>query len=168
MTQDTPAPTGPPTSPPTGLMPWELPRFRNWIAVARAHQIVERTLNARLAPHGVRIAHHDILANIYRFAGLTQNELAQRLLVGRSNLSMLLPELEKRGLIERRSDAADKRVRRLWLTEAGRTLTEQTLAVQAGVVTDMMTILSDAECQALGDYMRRLTAGMAQWDTDQS
>ncbi|BBF80785.1 MarR family winged helix-turn-helix transcriptional regulator [Asticcacaulis excentricus] len=159
MTQDTPAPTG--------LMPWELPRFRNWIAVARAHQIVERTLNARLAPHGVRIAHHDILANIYRFAGLTQNELAQRLLVGRSNLSMLLPELEKRGLIERRSDAADKRVRRLWLTEAGRALTEQTLAVQAGVVTDMMTILSDAECQALGDYMRRITASMAQWaDSD--
>lgn len=159
MTQDTPAPTG--------LMPWELPRFRNWIAVARAHQIVERTLNARLAPHGVRIAHHDILANIYRFGGLTQNELAQRLLVGRSNLSMLLPELEKRGLIERRSDAADKRVRRLWLTEAGRALTEQTLAVQAGVVTDMMTILSDAECQALGDYMRRITAGMAQWAPDE-
>lgn len=144
-------------------MPWDLPRFRNWIAVARAHQMVEKTLNARLAPHGVRIAHHDILANIYRFPGLTQNELALRLLVGRSNLSMLLPELEKRGLVERRNDEADKRVRRLWLTDAGRALTEQTLAVQAGVVTDMMTILSDEECQALGDYMRRISAGMAQW-----
>ncbi|UDF03194.1 MarR family winged helix-turn-helix transcriptional regulator [Asticcacaulis sp. AND118] len=147
----------------TDKMPWDLPRFRNWIAVARAHQMVEKTLNARLAPHGVRIAHHDILANIYRFAGLTQNELALRLLVGRSNLSMLLPELEKRGLIERRSDEADRRVRRLWLTDSGRELTEKTLAVQAGVVTDMMTILSDAECQALGDYMRRISTGMAQW-----
>lgn len=153
---------------PTGPLPWDLPRFRNWIAVARAHQMVEKALTTRLAPFGVRLAHHDILANIYRFAGLTQNELAQRLLVGRSNLSMLLPELEKRGLIERRSDAADKRVRRLWLTKAGGELTERTLAVQAGVVTDMMTILSDDECQALGDYMRRISAGLAQWDTDQS
>ncbi|MFT3996496.1 MAG: MarR family winged helix-turn-helix transcriptional regulator [Asticcacaulis sp.] len=152
MTQDTP-----------DRMPWELPRFRNWIAVARAHQIVEKTLNARLAPHGVRLAHHDILANIYRFEGLTQNALAERLLVGRSNLSMLLPELEKRGLIERYGDQADRRVRRLRLTETGRSLTEATLAVQARVVEEMMTILSDEECNALGDYMRRIATQMSQW-----
>lgn len=144
-------------------MPWDLPRFRNWIAVARAHQIVEKTLNARLAPHGVRLAHHDILANIYRFEGVTQNALAERLLVGRSNLSMLLPELEKRGLIERYGDQADRRVRRLRLTDAGLRLTQATLAVQARVIEDMMTILTDEECHALGDYMRRLSARMSQW-----
>jgi len=156
MTDATPDKTG-------DKMPWDLPRFRNWIAVARAHQIIEKTLNARLAPHGVRLAHHDILANIYRFAGLTQNELAGRLLVGRSNLSMLLPELEKRGLIERYGDDADRRVRRLRLTPEGLRLTETTLAVQARAIEDMMTILSDEECNALGDYMRRLGARMSQW-----
>ena len=78
------------------VLPWDMPRFRNWIAVARAHQMVEKVLAAHLAPLGVKLAHHDILANICRLPGLTQNELAERLLVGRSNLSMLLPELEKR------------------------------------------------------------------------
>lgn len=144
-------------------MPWDVPRFYNWVAVARAHQMVEKTLNARLAPHGVRLAHHDILANIYRFEGLTQNALAARLLVGRSNLSMLLPELERRGLIERFGDEADRRVRRLRLTESGRALTLTTLAVQARVIEDMMTILSDDECNAMGEAMRRISAHLSQW-----
>ncbi|ESQ79000.1 hypothetical protein AEYBE204_11290 [Asticcacaulis sp. YBE204] len=140
-----------------------MPRFRNWIAVAKAHQMVEKVLGARLASLGVRLAHYDILANIYRVPGLTQNELAERLLVGRSNLSMLLPELEKRGLVERRADASDRRVRRLHLTADGEPLTRAALKIQAEVIERMMTILSDEECAQVGDYMRRIAAQMSLW-----
>jgi MarR family transcriptional regulator, organic hydroperoxide resistance regulator len=147
-------------------LPWDMPRFRNWIAVARAHQMVEKVLGAQLAPLGVKLAHHDILANIYRLPDLTQNELAVRLLVGRSNLSMLLPELEKRGLVERRADPADRRVRRLHLTPAGLTLTRTALRVQGEVIERMMTILSDDECAQVGDYMHRIAAQMSRWVTD--
>ena len=58
-----------------------------------------------------------------------EQELARKLLVGRSNMSMLLPQMEKRGLIERRGDARDKRVLRLYLTTEGRRLTEAAMAI---------------------------------------
>ncbi|MDC7684832.1 MarR family winged helix-turn-helix transcriptional regulator [Asticcacaulis sp. BYS171W] len=148
------------------ILPWDMPRFRNWIAVAKAHQMVEKVLGARLAPLGLKLAQHDILANICRMPGLTQNELAERLLVGRSNLSMLLPELERRGWVERRADPADRRVRRLHLTGEGQTLTLAALKVQAEVIERMMTILSDQECAQVGDYMRRIAAQMSLWGTD--
>jgi MarR family transcriptional regulator, organic hydroperoxide resistance regulator len=141
-----------------GPAPWDLPRFRNWIAVAKVHLLVEKAMMAGLAPLGLKLPHYDILANVYRFPELTQQDLANRLLVGRSNLSMLLPELEKRGLVARIADNQDKRVRRLRLTDEGRVLTAQALAVQVTVIEDMMLALTADECEQLGSYMRRVGA----------
>jgi MarR family transcriptional regulator, organic hydroperoxide resistance regulator len=146
-------------------MPWDLPRFRNWIAVAKAHQLVERAMGAALAPLGLKLPHYDILANVFRYPGLTQQVLADKLLVGRSNMSMLLPELERRGLVLRTADQADRRIRRLRLTPEGEALTVRALAAHAGVIEHMMKALSAEECEALGDKMRRIgafvTAGSA-------
>jgi MarR family transcriptional regulator, organic hydroperoxide resistance regulator len=139
-------------------LPWELPRFRNWIAVAKVHVLVEKAMTARLARLDLKLPHYDILANIFRFPGLTQQELANRLVVGRSNLSMLLPELERRGLVTRGNDSADKRVRRLNLTDSGNTLTRGALAIQTNIIESMMAALSADECEQLGDYMRRVGA----------
>jgi MarR family transcriptional regulator, organic hydroperoxide resistance regulator len=144
-----------------GIAPWDLPRFRNWIAVAKVHLLVEKAMMAGLAPLGLKLPHYDILANVYRFPDLTQQDLANRLLVGRSNLSMLLPELEKRGLVERIADNQDKRVRRLRLTGEGRALTTQALGVQVTVIEDMMLALSADECEQLGSYMRRVGTHLA-------
>ena len=82
----------------TQTLPWELPRFRNWIAVARAHNLWEKVFSEALAPLDIQLAHYDVLANIFHVPGLSQQALAEKLLVGRSAMSMLLPVLEKRGL----------------------------------------------------------------------
>jgi MarR family transcriptional regulator, organic hydroperoxide resistance regulator len=137
-------------------MPWMVPRFRNWIAVAKVHALVEKAMTAGLAPLGLKLPHYDILANIYRFPDMTQQELANRLLVGRSNLSMLLPELAKRALVLRIGDQADRRVRRLRLTPEGEALTRQALGMHVQVIEDMMLALSAEECELLGDFMRRV------------
>jgi MarR family transcriptional regulator, organic hydroperoxide resistance regulator len=142
-------------------LPWELPRFRNWIAVAKVHVLVEKAMTARLASLDLKLPHYDILANIFRFPGLTQQELANRLVVGRSNLSMLLPELERRGFVTRAIDSADKRIRRLNLTISGSALTREALAIQTNVIENMMAALNAEECEQLGDYMRRVGAHVA-------
>jgi MarR family transcriptional regulator, organic hydroperoxide resistance regulator len=142
-------------------LPWELPRFRNWIAVAKVHVLVEKAMTTRLASLDLKLPHYDILANIFRFPGLTQQELANRLVVGRSNLSMLLPELERRGFVTRTIDSADKRIRRLNLTDPGSALTREALAIQTSIIENMMAALSAEECEQLGDYMRRVGAHLA-------
>jgi MarR family transcriptional regulator, organic hydroperoxide resistance regulator len=141
--------------------PWTMPRYRNWIAVGKVHVLVEKAMTAGLQPLGLKLPHYDILANVYRFPDLTQQDLANRMLVGRSNLSMLLPELEKRELVLRIPDSQDKRVRRLRLTPAGHALTKRALAVQVAVIEDMMLVLTADECEQLGDFMRRIGAHVA-------
>lgn len=141
------------------ILPWDLPRFRNWIAVARVHSLWEKVISEAMAPLGIQVAHYDVLANIFHVPGLSQQALAEKLLVGRSAMSMLLPVLEKRGLIERRSDEADKRLRRLWLTPEGDTLTRKAMTIHVAEIEAMMTVLSDEECNAIGEMMR--TVGKA-------
>ena len=80
-------------------LPWDNPRFKNWIAVARAGKAVERALAQGLSAFDLKIADLDVLMNIYRHPGESQHDLARRILVGRSNITMLLPKLEKRGLL---------------------------------------------------------------------
>ena len=130
--------------------------------MAKVHALVEKAMSAGLAPLELKLPHYDILANVYRFPGLTQQDLADRMLVGRSNLSMLLPELERRGLVERRFDAEDRRLRRLRLTADGTALTRKALAVHVALIEDMMQALSPEECEALGDAMRRIGRHMAE------
>jgi DNA-binding MarR family transcriptional regulator len=148
------------------MMPWELPRFRNWIAVAKVHLLVDRALTEGLQPLDLKCVQYDILAAVYRFPGLTQQELADKLLVGRSNMSMLLPGLIRRDLVTRRGDPGDARVKRLHLTETGLALTQRALQVQVALIERMMGALSPEECEAIGDMMRRVGRHMAETDAE--
>jgi hypothetical protein len=76
-------------------LPWDNPRFRNWIAVVRAERAIVRELTRLLQPMGLKLGQFDVLMNVYRRPGQSQHDLARRLLVGRSNITMLLPQLEK-------------------------------------------------------------------------
>lgn len=141
--------------------PWDMPRYRNWIAVGKVSLLVRRELTERLARVGLDLPHFEILAAIFRFPGLTQQELADKLVVGRSNLSMLLPELERRGLVRRETDSGDKRVRRLSLTSEGEAQAREGLAVQVELIEFMMGVLTEEECNIVGDLMRKVGQKLA-------
>lgn len=149
-------------------LPWDNPRFKNWIAVARANLVIHQKLARALTQLDIKVPHLDILANLYRFEGISQQDLAHKLLVGRSNISMLLPQIEKRGLIERRKDETDKRVLRLYLTDKGREVTLQALAIELELIEHSMSTTSTEECNFVGDVMNRMVKRMDDWEANRS
>lgn len=138
------------------VLPWDHPRFRTWIAVGRACQLMQLTLARNMAHLDIKPPHLDILINLYRREGISQQELARKLLVGRSNMSMLLPQLEKRGLIERRGDGKDKRVLRLFLTPKGKDITEKAMEIQTALIDTVMGSATEARCLDVADHMERI------------
>lgn len=141
-------------------LPWDHPRFKSWVSVARACQLMQSALARELAPFDIKPPHLDILANLYRYEGLSQQELARRLLVGRSNISMTLPQMERRGLIERRGDSRDKRVLRLYLTSEGKALAAQALQIQTDLIDRILSATPVEECVAIGSNMERMIAAL--------
>lgn len=141
-------------------LPWDHPRFKSWIAVARACQLMQSALARHLSPLDIKPPHLDILVNLFRFEGISQQELAHKLLVGRSNVSMTLPQLERRGLIERRGDKRDKRVLRLFLTKEGRRVTEEGMRIQTALINSILSATPIEECLAIGANMERVVAAL--------
>ncbi len=140
--------------------PWDHPRFRSWISVGRACQLMQQALTRALAPLDIKPPHLDILVNLYRFEAISQQELARKLLVGRSNMSMLLPQMEKRGLLERRPDQRDKRILRLSLTVEGRALTEQAMLIQTDLIERTLSATPLEDCLKMADSMDKLIQRM--------
>ncbi|MCF3639925.1 MarR family transcriptional regulator [Rhizobium sp. TRM95111] len=139
-------------------LPWDHPRFKSWVSVARACQLMQQVLTRQLAPLGIKTPHLDILINLYRSPGISQQDLARKLLVGRSNMSMLLPQLEKRGLIARIADRKDRRILRLELTPAGRSATEQGMAIQTALIERTLIHTPLDQCLAMAGNMEIVIA----------
>ena len=76
--------------------------------------------------------------------------------MGRSNITMLVPQLEKRGLLRREGDEKDRRVLRLTLTAEGEDLLMRALTVHMALIEKAMATATPSECDFVGDNMRRI------------
>lgn len=79
----------------------------------------------KAAQFGITRAQWVVLARLDRSEGLKQSELAEMLELQPISLTRLLDKLCDSGLIERRADPIDRRVKRLFLTPAAHPLLEK-------------------------------------------
>jgi MarR family transcriptional regulator, transcriptional regulator for hemolysin len=109
-------------------------------------------------PHGPR--GFQILSTLAVGEPPTQAAIATHLGIDRTVLTYVLDDLAAAGLVERTADARDRRVRRLVLTESGRSrlaaLRERMDAVEAGLFPG----LSASEAASLRALVERAAAGM--------
>jgi DNA-binding MarR family transcriptional regulator len=76
----------------------------------------------RLSQIGLHTGQEMFLLRLWRQDGQTQTELADEICVQPATITRMIDRLAKEGLVERRSDEEDRRVSRVYLTEAGRAL----------------------------------------------
>ena len=74
-----------------------------------------------------------VLAFLSRDDGSPQTNLADELDVGKVALGGLVDRLEEAGMVERRADPIDRRVKRVFLTKEGRKLVSQNKELDKGV-----------------------------------
>src|SRR5216684_6677866 len=97
------------------------PGLLAWLRLVRVFQKVDRASSDSLRCRQLSPAQVDVLANVGWSEGISQQELADALLVTKGNVCQLLDKMESSGLLERRPD---KRVNRLFLTDQGRQVYE--------------------------------------------
>ncbi len=134
--------------------------YESWLAVARTSQLFQRHLSQALDPLGLEIAHYDVLANVARDEGLSQQILARRLLVAKSNVSALLSVLERKGLIARVKPLADARVRLVSLTLEGRRITQHAMALHASIVEAITVAITPEEQRIVQQAMIKIASAL--------
>ena len=78
-----------------------------------------RVFDRFMKPLGLTRSQWWILARLSTSDGMIQNELAEVLDLGKAALGDLLDRLEASNFVERRTDAADRRVKRIFISKAG-------------------------------------------------
>ena len=79
-----------------------------------------RGLAEAVRPHGLTVAQFEVLIGLHNGEGVSQQDLADRLLVTKGNVCTTVQKMEAEGMVDRRPDPTDQRVQRLYLTADGR------------------------------------------------
>jgi len=84
-------------------------------------QMIERIVRSRLRERfGTTLPRFDLMAQLERHPeGLKMNELSRLLMVTGGNVTTIVDQLEKEGLVERLDEPADRRAFRIHLTRTG-------------------------------------------------
>ena len=106
-----------------------------------------------LKPH-----HAGLLRMLGSNPGLSQQELCDLFGIFPSRLVLLLDQLQKRHLIERRDNSSDRRGHRLHLTKEGRKALTAIGRLTIKLETDLCAALTDPEKATLVSLLARIVA----------
>lgn len=124
-----------------------------WLRLARVFQKVDQASAEHLRRWELSVAQFDVLAHVGAAEGLTQQELADALLVTKGNVCQLLNRMERDELITR---VAEGRTNRLFLTHKGRRLFDEVVPAQEELIDRLLaTLASEEQVQLLG-LLRKL------------
>lgn len=93
-------------------------------AVGKTYKMMTMTITDQMKQCGIDLTREQgmLLKRLHQQNGMIQNDLAWITFRDKSSLARLVDKMEKKGLIQRRSDIADKRVKRVYLTAEGKRL----------------------------------------------
>jgi DNA-binding MarR family transcriptional regulator len=116
-----------------------------WLHLVRVHDRMARNEACLLADYGLTPAQFDVLSHLNAEPGISQQVLAERLLVTKGNVAGLVDRMEAAGWVERCNHPDDRRIHRLMLTGRGTDLFLQAAPVLEQHISAQMSGLTDSE-----------------------
>jgi DNA-binding MarR family transcriptional regulator len=126
-----------------------------------ASRLLRKRFEARAAGYGLSSAQWRLLVRVFKEEGVAQARLAEILEVEPISVSRLLDRMEEAGLVERRADAADRRVKTIFLTDRTRPIFGEMRSVAADVFEQALTGLSAEERRATLHGLRTIVSNLA-------
>ncbi|HEX5266594.1 MAG TPA: MarR family winged helix-turn-helix transcriptional regulator [Acidimicrobiales bacterium] len=118
-----------------------------------------RWFHETLVPVGLEPRQFAILRWVAQDEGRSQQALGDALGIAPSRMVALIDELEERGLVERRTNPADRRARALHVTADGRRLLATAMERALAHEAQLCAPLTLDERQALVELLQRVAAG---------
>ncbi|TAJ86329.1 MAG: MarR family transcriptional regulator [Reyranella sp.] len=125
-------------------------------AAQRAARALARRFDEALSPIGLTSGQFSLLTSLNQPDPPSMGSIAALLVMDRTTLTANLKPLEQRGLVEIAVDEADRRVRRLILTPAGRKVLQSALPVWVEVHGEIDRLLPASDGRTLRRGLRAL------------
>jgi DNA-binding MarR family transcriptional regulator len=132
--------------------------LRLWLRLLTCSQLIERHVRSRLRSRfGITLPRFDLMSQLERHAeGLKMNELSRRMMVTGGNVTGIVDQLVKEGLVERVVEPADRRAFRVRLTRAGDKAFAEMARAHEEWVVELLARLGRRDSDALMQLLARL------------
>lgn len=124
-------------------------------------QLGTRRFQERLDPYELTPFHWVVLCCLWQEDGQATSAIGEKLQQVGGTLTGVLDRMCDRGLIRRERDAQDRRIWRIWLTEAGEAMKTTLPPVAMALAELMMSGISPEEQAALSDWVNRAIANLS-------
>jgi len=132
-----------------------------FIKLTRAAEAVNTTVNLHLKAYDLTTSQFGVLDALYHLGAMHTGQLGEKILKSSGNMTLVVDNLEKRGLVSRQRKPDDRRCIEIHLTTSGRELIEQIMPRHVRRVVIALNVLSPLEQRQLADLSRKLGLGQA-------
>ena len=130
-----------------------------YVKLTRAAEKISTETHRHLSKAGLTDSQFSVLEAIYHLGPLSQREIAKKVLKSHGNITMVINNLEKRGLVERKRNSADRRFFSIELTGEGEILIDRIFPQHTAGIVRCFNSLTPAEQYELARLCRKLGLG---------
>ncbi len=127
-----------------------------WVKLARATATFSKLTCSNIKSFGLTEPQFGVLECLGHVGPLTLGELSKKQLVSGGNITCVVDNLEKDGLVERTASKEDRRAIVARLTPKGKQLFDHIFAQHARFVANIAAVLSENEQETLAALLKKL------------
>jgi MarR family transcriptional regulator, 2-MHQ and catechol-resistance regulon repressor len=127
-----------------------------YIKLVRGTESVTRRIHEHLARADLTVSQFGVLEALFHLGPLSQRELGAKVLKSPGNVTMVLGNLEERGLVRRDRTIRNKRTCVVDLTPAGRRMVAKIFPRHVEAVVRELSTLSAGEQEMLGALCKKI------------
>lgn len=131
-----------------------------WVKLARAYSVLSHRSAENIRSFGLTEPQFGVLETLGHLGPMLTGELSRKRLVSGGNVTVVVDNLMKQGLVERRVCAEDRRQIYVQLSAKGRRLFEKIFPKHAEFIVSLVGVLAEEEQQDLGRLLKKLGLGV--------
>ena len=131
-----------------------------WLILWKAARAVEARAHQSIQGTGLGASEFAILETLLHKGPLPVNTIGRKVLLTTGSITTAVDRLAQRGLVSRKDDPDDRRVRRVVLTAKGRKLIEPAFEAHAADLDEVVGVLTRQERATLIALLRKLGKGV--------
>ncbi len=126
------------------------------IALSRSINLHNRAALEVFRKYGLTIAQFGVLEALYHKGPMKIGEITEKILSTAGNMTVVIQNLERNGLIDCRQHPIDRRARLVFLTDQGANILQELFPSYLEVVRNVFSPLSDEEKQIVTRLLKKL------------
>ena len=130
--------------------------LNTYTKLMRAAESVTSRVSRSMTAAELTISQFGVLEALFHQGPLCQRDIAAKILKSTGNITMVIDNLERRGLVKRLRDSHDRRFLTVRLTDVGMELVEKAFRSVESAIVQEMAALSEHELEQLGALCKKL------------